>query len=184
MFVWTGLALFGTNDYVRKKKKTEHLHLLDLSATPQVKILGSNKILERKFAFERIPKLSNLAVSPTPLAEELTVRRGSVGLGRSKSVRCSRVKFGLVSLDDDDGDGEGDDGSAKGKSRGTCDGFIARASVIVAIGGERQDQKEEEATLRRRTNCGVPFGRPWRRWGIIRDLKRRRPDGRTDEARE
>ena len=80
------------------------------------------------------------------MPEELTVRRGSVGLGRSKSVRCSRVKFGLVSLDDDDGDGEGDDGSAKGKSRGTCDGFIARASVIVAIGGERQDQKEEEAT--------------------------------------
>ena len=55
------------------------------------------------------------------MPEELTVRRGSVGLGRSKSVRCSRVKFGLVSLDDDgDGDGdddEGDQGSAKGKTK-------------------------------------------------------------------
>ena len=59
-------------------------------------------------------------MSPTtPLhAEELTVRRGSVGLGRSKSVRCSRVKFGLVSLDDDsDDDDEGDQGSAKGKTK-------------------------------------------------------------------
>ena len=54
------------------------------------------------------------------MPEELTVRRGSVGLGRSKSVRCSRVKFGLVSLDDDEGGGdddEGDQGSAKGKTK-------------------------------------------------------------------
>ena len=57
------------------------------------------------------------------MPEELTVRRGSVGLGRSKSVRCSRVKFGLVSLDDDEGDcvggddDEGDQGSAKGKTK-------------------------------------------------------------------
>ena len=57
------------------------------------------------------------------MPEELTVRRGSVGLGRSKSVRCSRVKFGLVSLDDDEGDcvggddDEGDHGSAKGKTK-------------------------------------------------------------------
>lgn len=34
-------------------------------------------------------------------------RRGSVGLGRSKSVKCNRVKFGLIPMEDDDDDKEG-----------------------------------------------------------------------------
>ena len=71
------------------------------------------------------------------MPEELTVRRGSVGLGRSKSVRCSRVKFGLVSLDDDhdDGDGadddEGDQGSAKGKTKRSGRDAMGRSAQIA-----------------------------------------------------
>jgi hypothetical protein len=53
--------------------------------------------------------------SSPPLPEELTIRRGSVGLGRSKSVRCNRVKFGLVSLDDDIEQNE-DRGAGKGRN--------------------------------------------------------------------
>ena len=59
------------------------------------------------------------------------MRRGSVGLGRSKSVRCSRVKFGLVSLDDDDDgdDDEGDQGSAKGKTKREAGAQIAESHL-------------------------------------------------------
>ena len=105
-----------------------------------------------------------------------------MGLGRSKSVRCSRVKFGLVSLDDDDdGDGEGGDGSVKGKKEEPAMVLLPEC-YCRHLGGDRQDQKEEEATRWRRTNCEVPFVQPWRRGRIIRDLSggRGRADGRGE----
>ena len=92
------------------------------------------------------------AVSPTPLhAEELTVRRGSVGLGRSKSVRCSRVKFGLVSLDDDsdDDDEDGDKDSAKGKTKGEKEARSGMGPAFLAL-------KHKSRILRHSSNpvCG------------------------------
>ena len=42
MFVWTVLTSFWNLTEERRKKEEEHLRLLDLSASPQVKSKGAN----------------------------------------------------------------------------------------------------------------------------------------------